>query len=178
MHSALRIITLQLVYCRFYRKLHQCDGARKHSYFLVRRIRQSHVYRERGQPKYGWYACQCRYVSYVTSYLAGIYPRASHFHPLWCRLYIQITSDAAAQLYAGVPASQAISNARWSIPRTSKFPITRILSGTPFKMTERDTIVKQADGSCIGQRWSAAYWQSWRTVYAQRLHVCPPIRTL
>lgn len=81
----------------------------------------------------------------VSQSMAGMLASVDMYHS-----DIQITSDAATQLYAGVPGSQAISNAHWSIPCTSKFPITLTFSGTPFTINERDTIVKQADGSCIG----------------------------
>ncbi|EDR02807.1 uncharacterized protein LACBIDRAFT_332113 [Laccaria bicolor S238N-H82] len=63
---------------------------------------------------------------------------------------IQITSAAATQLYAGIPGSQPISSTLWSLPCSSKFPITLTFAGTPFTINERDTIIKQADGSCTG----------------------------
>ncbi|KIK00701.1 hypothetical protein K443DRAFT_597494 [Laccaria amethystina LaAM-08-1] len=81
----------------------------------------------------------------VSQSMAGMLASVDMYHT-----GIQITSSAAAQLYAGIPGSQAISSTLFSLPCSSKFPITLTFGGTPFTINERDTIVKQADGSCTG----------------------------
>jgi len=63
---------------------------------------------------------------------------------------IQVTTDTARQIYSGIPGSQAISNTSWSLPCNSTFPLTLTFAGRPFTMYERDTIVKQANGTCTG----------------------------
>ncbi|KDR77876.1 hypothetical protein GALMADRAFT_244844 [Galerina marginata CBS 339.88] len=63
---------------------------------------------------------------------------------------IKLTSDLARQIYSGIQDSKPISETLWSIPCTSKFPLTLSFAGQSFTIYERDTIVKQADGSCTG----------------------------
>ena len=63
---------------------------------------------------------------------------------------IKLSSILATAIYAGVPGSQAISNNRWSVPCNASFPLQLSFGGKPFTIDERDTIVKNADGSCTG----------------------------
>ncbi|KDR84537.1 hypothetical protein GALMADRAFT_55645 [Galerina marginata CBS 339.88] len=63
---------------------------------------------------------------------------------------IQVTNDMAHLIYSGIPNSQPISNTLWALPCNSTFPITLTFAGRPFMINERDTIVKQADGTCTG----------------------------
>jgi hypothetical protein len=63
---------------------------------------------------------------------------------------IQVTNDVASQIYAGIPQAKALSETLWSIPCNTSFALTLTFAGKPFTMSERDTLVKQADGSCTG----------------------------
>ena len=63
---------------------------------------------------------------------------------------IKLSSALASAIYAGVPGSKAISNNRWSVPCNASFPLQLGFGGKPFTINERDTIVKNADGSCTG----------------------------
>ncbi|KDR84360.1 hypothetical protein GALMADRAFT_151288 [Galerina marginata CBS 339.88] len=63
---------------------------------------------------------------------------------------IQLTSDLARQIYSQIQGSQAVSDTVWSLPCTSKFPITLTFGGKAFAINEPDTIVKQTDGTCHG----------------------------
>jgi hypothetical protein len=63
---------------------------------------------------------------------------------------IQVTTDVANQIYAATAGAQPISATQWSIPCDSTFPITLTFGGVPFTIVERDTVVKQSYGICIG----------------------------
>jgi len=63
---------------------------------------------------------------------------------------IQVTTDMARLLYAGVPGSSAVTSTVWSIPCNSTFPITLTFGGKPFVVNERDSIIRQANGTCHG----------------------------
>jgi hypothetical protein len=54
------------------------------------------------------------------------------------------------KIYSCVKASHLISDTVWSIPCDSKFPITLTFGGRSFKIDERDTVKKLADGTCHG----------------------------
>jgi len=58
--------------------------------------------------------------------------------------------DDACKVYAGIPGAKEIANFRWSLPCDSAFPITLTFAGKPFTISERDTIVKEEDGTCTG----------------------------
>ena len=61
---------------------------------------------------------------------------------------IQVTTNVAHQIHSGIPDTKATSAISWSLPCNSTFPITLRFAGRPFTMYERDTIVKQVDGTC------------------------------
>jgi hypothetical protein len=56
----------------------------------------------------------------------------------------------AQKIYSCVKGSHPISDTVWSIPCDSKFPITLTFGGRSFKIDERDTVKRQADGTCHG----------------------------
>jgi hypothetical protein len=63
---------------------------------------------------------------------------------------IQVTNDVAFQIYSNTPGAQPISTTQWSIPCNSTFPITLTFGGVPFTIVGRDTIIRQAYGTCTG----------------------------
>jgi len=63
---------------------------------------------------------------------------------------IQVSTDMALRIYSGVPGSQAVSDTEWSLPCSSKFPITLTFAGKPFTISERDTIIRLSNGTCRG----------------------------
>jgi hypothetical protein len=63
---------------------------------------------------------------------------------------IQLPTHMAQKIYSCVKGSHPISDTVWSIPCDSKFPITLTFGGRSFKIDERDTVKRQADGTCHG----------------------------
>jgi len=63
---------------------------------------------------------------------------------------IQVSTDMARLVYAVVPGSSAVTNTEWSIPCNSTFPITLTFGDKSFVITERDSIVMLANGTCRG----------------------------
>jgi hypothetical protein len=53
-------------------------------------------------------------------------------------------------IYASIAGSVALANDVWSLPCTSTFQITLNFGGTPFTMSERDSVVRLSNGTCRG----------------------------
>ena len=78
--------------------------------------------------------------------------RCSQLNPHFTDSTIQVTDDVASQINSNTTGTQPISATAWSILCNASFAITLAFSasGVPLTMTERDTIVHNSDGACVG----------------------------